>query len=72
MKIAKTTAMLALALGASGLTCAYASAPDEREVWELLKKSSMEKRSDTMGKNGNAMGSAQDSARLLDPNLANP
>lgn len=70
MKIAKTAALLALALGISGITPASASAPDERDIWELLEKSSMEKRGDTMHKS--AMGSAQDAARLLDPNLANP
>ena len=85
MKLAKVAAMLALA---TAMSAALANPPDEREVWEMLKKSStmradgmvtkadfiklMEKRFDAMDKGGKGMLTAQDIAKLLDPNLANP
>jgi hypothetical protein len=85
MKLAKVAAMLALA---TAMSAASANPPDEREVWEMLKKSStmradgmvtktdfiklMEKRFDAMDKGAKGMLSAQDIAKLLDPNLANP
>jgi hypothetical protein len=85
MKLMKTAIMLALATGVSS---AFANPPDEREVWEMLKKSStmradgmvtkadfiklMEKRFDAMDKGGKGMLTAQEIAKLLDPNLANP
>ena len=85
MKLAKIAAMLALAMG---MSAASASPPDEREVWEMLKKSStmradgmvmkanfiklMEKRFDAMDKGKKGMLSAEEIAKLLDPNLANP
>ena len=85
MKLAKVAAMLALAMG---MSAALANPPDEREVWEMLKKSStmradgmvmkadfiklMEKRFDAMDKGKKGMLSAEEIAKLLDPNLANP
>ena len=85
MKLAKVAAMLALAMG---MSAALANPPDEREVWEMLKKSStmradgmvmkadfiklMEKRFDAMDKGRKGMLSAEEIAKLLDPNLANP
>lgn len=91
MNLRKTAAMLALAMGVAGAQfgpSAFAGPPDEREVWEMLKKSGMmrsdgmvtkadfvklmEKRFDAMDKGRKGMLSAQDIARLLDPNLANP
>ena len=65
---------------------AFAGPPDEREVIEMLKKSGMmrqdgmvtkadfvkmmEKRFDMMDKGKKGMLSAQDIAKILDPNLA--
>jgi len=85
MKLAKIAAMLALAMA---MSAALASPPDEREVWEMLKKSStmradgmvmkadfiklMEKRFDAMDKGKKGMLTAEEIAKLLDPNLANP
>jgi hypothetical protein len=64
MKLTKVAMALALATGVA--SSALASAPDERELWEMLKKSAMEtkgmqKRIDT-----------EETARILDPNVANP
>ena len=92
MKLQKTAAMLALAMGVVGAqlgaSSAFANPPDEREVWEMLKKSGMmradgmvtkadfvkimEKRFDAMDKGRKGMLSAEEIAKLLDPNLANP
>lgn len=90
MRLTKTATTLALALGVVGAQCgaAFANPPDERDVWEMLKKSSMmradgmvtktdfvklmEKRFDAMDKDRKGMLSPADIARLLDPNLANP
>jgi len=92
MKVTKMAATLALAMGMAGAqfgaSPAFAGPPDEREVWEMLKKSGMmrsdgmttkadfvklmEKRFDAMDKGRKGMLSAQDIAKLLDPNLANP
>jgi hypothetical protein len=92
MKLSKMATMLAMTIGVAGAqlgaSSAFANAPDEREVWEMLKKSGMmradgmvtksdfvklmEKRFDTMDKERKGMLSAQDIAKLLDPNLANP
>ena len=85
MKLAKVAAMLALA---TAMSAALANPPDEREVWEMLKKSStmradgmvtktdfiklMEKRFDAMDKGKKGMLTAEEIAKLLDPNLANP
>jgi hypothetical protein len=79
MKVKKTAAMLALAMGAAGAqfgaSSAFANPPDEREVWEMTKADFvkiMEKRFDTMDKGRKGMLSAEEIAKLLDPNLANP
>ena len=85
MKLANAAVVLALA---TGMSAALANPPDEREVWEMLKKSStmradgmvtktefirlMEKRFDAMDKGKKGMLSAEEIAKLLDPNLANP
>lgn len=73
MKLKTSAAILALATGLAGATSASASAPDERELWEMLKKSAatnsaaMAARSDFKG-----VQSAEEIARILDPNVANP
>jgi hypothetical protein len=78
MKLQKTAAMLALAVGVGGAqfaSSAFANPPDEREVWEMTKADFvkiMEKRFDTMDKGRKGMLSAEEIAKLLDPNLANP
>jgi hypothetical protein len=92
VRFAKTAAMLALAMGVAaaqfGASTALAGPPDDREVYEMLKKSGMmrsdgmvtkadfiklmEKRFDAMDKGRKGMLSAQEIAKLLDPNLANP
>jgi hypothetical protein len=92
MKMTRTAAMLALAMGVAGaqlgMSPAFANAPDERDVWEMLKKSAamrsdgmvtksdfvklMEKRFDARDKSRKGMLSPQEIAKLLDPNLANP
>ena len=91
MNLRKTAAMLALAAGVGGAqfaSSALANAPDEREVWEMLKASGMmradgmvtktdfvklmEKRFDAMDKGRKGMLTAAEIAKLLDPNLANP
>ena len=88
MKAAKLAAIAALCLAATGaglgVSPAFAGPPDEREVYEMLKKSRMmradgmvtkadfvklmEKRFDAMDKKG--VLSSQDIAKLLDPNFA--
>jgi hypothetical protein len=92
MKLTKVAAMLALATGVAGAqfgaSSVLAGPPDDREVYEMLKKSGMmrsdgmvtkadflklmEKRFDAMDKGRKGMLSAQEIAKLLDPNLANP
>ena len=86
----KTAMVLALAMGLAGaqVGAAFANPPDEREVWEMLKKSSMlrpdgmvtkgdfvklmEKRFDAMDKGRKGMLTPEEIAKLLDPNIANP
>jgi hypothetical protein len=86
----KTAMVLALAMGLAGaqIGAAFGGPPDEREVWEMLKKSSMlrsdgmvtksdfvklmEKRFDSMDKGRKGMLTPAEIAKLLDPNLANP
>ena len=89
MKLMKAAIALALATGLAGASSAFANGgPDERELWETLKKSAetrtdrmatktgsmnaMEKRSGAMDKGGKGMLSAEEIARILDPNVANP
>jgi hypothetical protein len=90
MTMKKTAMVLALAMGLAGaqVGAAFANPPDEREVWEMLKKSSMlradgmvtksdfvklmEKRFDAMDKGSKGMLSPAEIAKLLDPNIANP
>ncbi len=88
MKLMKAAIALALATGPAGASSAFAGGPDERELWEMPKKSAekradgmatktdsmktMEKRSDAMDKGGKRMLSPEEIARILDPNVANP
>jgi len=71
-----------------GASSAFAGPPDDREVYEMLKRSAamradgmvtkkdflsmMEKRFDTADKGRKGMLTAAEIARILDPNLANP
>ncbi|TAK81242.1 MAG: hypothetical protein EPO20_24350 [Betaproteobacteria bacterium] len=71
-----------------GASAAFANPPDERSLWDMLKTSAsmradrmvtktdfiktMEKRFDAMDKGGKGMLSAEEVARILDPNIANP
>lgn len=71
-----------------GAAPAYAGPPDDREIYEMLMRSEvmrkdgmvrradflrlMEKRFDSADKGRKGMLSAQEIARILDPNLANP
>ena len=88
MKLKKAAAMLALATGLAGASSGFANAPDERALWEMLQASAamradrmvtktdfirtMERRFDAMDKSGKGMLSAEEIARILDPNIANP
>lgn len=92
MKLSKTAAIVALAVGMAGAqfgaSSAFAGPPDDREVYEMLKKSRMmradgmvtksdfvklmEQRFDAMDKGRKGVLSAQDIAKLLDPNLYTP
>ena len=91
MKLRKLAATIALGMAAAGTQLAspaLAGAPDDREIYEMLKRSSMiradgmvtksdfiqlmEKRFDAADKGRRGMLSPQDIARILDPNLANP
>lgn len=68
MKLLKAAMALVLVTA----TSAWASAPDERELWEMLKKSA-EMRTDGMAtKSVQKRSDAQETARILDPNIANP
>ncbi len=72
MKLKTIAAVLALATGFAAGTSATASAPDERELWEMLKKSA-EMRTDGMAtKAVQKRSDAEETARILDPNVANP
>jgi len=90
MKAAKLAAIAALCLAATGanlgVSPAFAGPPDEREVYEMLKKSRMmradgmvtradflklmEKRFDAMDKSKKGMLSPQDITKLFDPNFS--
>lgn len=88
MKLKKAAAMLALATGLAGASSAFGNPPDERALWEMLAASAtasadrtvtktdliktMEKRFDAVDKGGKDMLSAEEVARILDPNIANP
>lgn len=64
MKLMKTAVALALATGLAGASSAFANGgPDERELWDTLKKSA-EKRADRMATTTDSMNA--------DPNVANP
>ena len=89
MKIAKIAAITTLVLAAGalqfGASPALAGPPDEREVFEMLKKSGMMRqdgmvmkqdflkmlgqRFDKMDKQKKGMLSAEDIAKILDPNF---
>lgn len=76
MKLKKAATMLALAMGVAGAqfgaSSALASAPDERELWEMLKKSSTTRADGMTVKDHKGTLSAEEIARILDPNIANP
>jgi hypothetical protein len=92
MKLRKLAATIAFGMAAAGTQLgaspAFAGAPDDREIYEMLKRSSMiradgmvtksdfiqlmEKRFDSADKGRRGMLSPQEIARILDPNLANP
>ena len=88
MNLKKAAAMLALATGLAGTSSAFANPPDERALWEMLAASATaradrmvtktdfikttEKRFDAVDKAGKGMLSAEEVARILDPNIANP
>lgn len=74
MKLKTIAAVLALATGFAAGTSATASAPDERELWEMLKKSAAATKSDGMTTHGDYKSAtpAEEVARILDPNIANP
>lgn len=83
MKLTKAAAMLALATGLAGVSSAFASPPDERALWEMLQASAaartdrMVTKTDTMknteqDKGGKGALGADEIARILDPNIANP
>lgn len=75
MKLTKVAVALALATGVA--SSAFAGAPDERALWEMLKKSAG-MRTDGMAPKGMATRGtqkhpdAEETARILDPNVANP
>ncbi len=76
MKLKQAAVALALATGLAGAFSAFANGgPDERPLWEMLQQSAA-MRGDHMvtksDKQGNGMLSAEEIAKLLDPNIANP
>lgn len=92
MKLSKTAAMLALTAAAAtaqfGASTVFAGPPDDREIYEMLQRSSMinkdgmvtkadfmkmmEKRFDSADKKRRGMLTPEEIARILDPNVANP
>ena len=89
MKATKLAAVLVLGVAAAAAqSSALAGPPDDREVYEMLKRSAamradgmvtksefvklMEKRFDTADKNRKGVLTPQEIAKILDPNVANP
>jgi hypothetical protein len=80
MKLKKAAAMLALATLA-GASSAFATPPDERALWEMLQASAAKRTHGMAAMAGSTaatsadkgrMLSAEEVARILDPNVANP
>jgi hypothetical protein len=78
MKLKKAAAMLALATLA-GASSAFATPPDERALWEMLQASAATRgmaatagSTAAMSADKGRMLSAEEVARILDPNVANP
>jgi hypothetical protein len=80
MKLKKAAAMLALATLA-GASSAFATPPDERALWEMLQASAAKRThgmaamagsTAAMSADKGRMLSAEEVARILDPNVANP
>jgi hypothetical protein len=79
MKLKKAAAMLALATGLAGASSAFANPPDERALWEMLQASAATRGMAATAGSTAAMSadkgrklSAEEVARILDPNVANP
>ena len=92
MELKKLAAAVALGMAVAGVqfgaSPAFAGPPDDREIYEMLKRSSriradgmvtradfmklMEKRFDAADTGRRGMLSPPEIARILDPNLANP
>jgi hypothetical protein len=80
MKLKKAAAMLALATLA-GASSAFATPPDERALWEMLQASAATRGMAATAGSTAAMSadkerkgrlSAEEVAKILDPNVANP
>jgi hypothetical protein len=80
MKLKKAAAMLALATLAVG-SSAFATPPDERALWEMLQASAAKRThgmaatagsTATMSADRRSKLSAEEVAKILDPNVANP
>jgi hypothetical protein len=82
MKLKKAAAMLALATLA-GASSAFATPPDERALWEMLQASAAKRTHGMAAMAGSTAAmsadkerkgrlSAEEVAKILDPNVANP
>jgi hypothetical protein len=79
MKLKKVAGILALATGLAGANSAFANPPDERALWEMLQASAATRgmaatagSTAAMSADKGRMLSAEEVARILDPNVANP
>ena len=79
MKLKKAAVILALATGLAGASSAFANPPDERALWEMLQASAATRGMAATAGSTAAMSadrrsklSAEEVAKILDPNVANP
>jgi hypothetical protein len=81
MKLKKAAGILALATGLAGANSAFANPPDERALWEMLQASAATRTHGMAATAGSTAAmsadkgrklSAEEVARILDPNVANP